>query len=165
MATKVSVGVTSATGYAATLVGLLATVLATVWPDVPQQTLATVAAAVFTVGSFLVTQVGRYVQAKEQIAAKPGSWQGSLSDLQSEMNMLRPQRLEAAKATIGSTTTEPRPSVTGNFAAEWEQRSKGSKVLDFGEDEPGDPDALPEMASTDPASIDPDGDDRKVALA
>lgn len=84
MATKVSVGVTSATGYAATLVGLIGTVLALVLPDVPQEQSAMIASAVFAVGSFVVTQVGRYVQAREQIkaaaaVAKPASWQGSVS--------------------------------------------------------------------------------------
>lgn len=162
MATKVSVGVTSATGYAATLVGLIGTVLALVLPDVPQEQSAMIASAVFAVGSFVVTQVGRYVQAREQIkqgavvardqaltesikragpgqiveypTPKPASWQGSL------------------KAPAGSTTTEPRPSATVS-------------AVDIVKPEPGDPDALPDMLSTPNDAIEQDGDDRLVAAA
>lgn len=61
----VPTGTTSKAGYAATVVGLIATALAVVFPDVPQQGTAAVAGAAFTILSFVVTQVGRYVQANQ----------------------------------------------------------------------------------------------------
>lgn len=65
---KVSVGPTTVAGYAATLVGLVATALVAVL-NVDQEQALLVASAVWTVGSFVVTQVGRYMQATK--AATP----------------------------------------------------------------------------------------------
>lgn len=71
MQQNVPVGPTTVAGYAATIVGALAAVLALALPNVPQQQTALIASGVFALGSLVVTQVGRYLQAHDQ--AKPGA--------------------------------------------------------------------------------------------
>src|SRR4051794_919961 len=66
----VPIGPTTVVGYGGTVVGLIASVLALIFPDGDEQTIALIASSVFTLGSFLVTQVGRYVQAKELARAQ-----------------------------------------------------------------------------------------------
>lgn len=67
----VPVGPTTIVGYGGTVVGLIASVLVLIFPDGDEQTIALIASAVFTLGSFLVTQIGRYVQAKELAKRTP----------------------------------------------------------------------------------------------
>ncbi len=67
----VPIGPTTVAGYGATIVGLIATILATML-DVDQQQAAVIAGAVFTVVSFGVTQIGRYAQARE-LAKRPAA--------------------------------------------------------------------------------------------
>jgi hypothetical protein len=66
----VPIGPTTVVGYGGTVVGLVASVLALIFPNGDEQTIALVASSVFTLGSFLVTQIGRYVQAKELARAQ-----------------------------------------------------------------------------------------------
>lgn len=65
----VPIGPTTIVGYGGTVVGLIASILVLIFPDGDQQTIALVASSLFTLGSFLVTQIGRYIQARE--LAKP----------------------------------------------------------------------------------------------
>jgi hypothetical protein len=67
----VPIGPTTVVGYGGTVVGLIASVLALIFPDGDEQTIALIASSVFTLGSFLVTQVGRYMQAKEMLKRPP----------------------------------------------------------------------------------------------
>jgi hypothetical protein len=59
------VGPATKAGYGATLIGIIGFALAMAFPDVPEQELAGIASAIFTVVSFAITQVGRYVQANQ----------------------------------------------------------------------------------------------------
>lgn len=70
-APTVPIGPTTIVGYGGTVVGLIAAVLSMVFPDGDEQTIALIASSVFTLGSFLVTQIGRYMQAKELLKPSP----------------------------------------------------------------------------------------------
>jgi hypothetical protein len=67
----VPIGPTTVVGYGGTVVGLIASVLALIFPDGDEQTIALIASSVFTLGSFLVTQIGRYMQARELAKRTP----------------------------------------------------------------------------------------------
>lgn len=71
VSTTVPIGPTTVVGYGGTVVGLIASILALIFPDGDEQTIALIASAVFTLGSFLVTQIGRYMQAKELLKPSP----------------------------------------------------------------------------------------------
>jgi hypothetical protein len=72
--TNVPVGVTTVVGYTATFTAAATAVLAYIFADADQQTLGTIAAGVVALGSLLVTQIGRYAQARELAkAAAPAS--------------------------------------------------------------------------------------------
>lgn len=64
-APKVPIGPTTIAGYSVTLAGALGAVIAFKSGDRSEQTLGTLAAGVFAAIAFVVTQVGRYVQARE----------------------------------------------------------------------------------------------------
>lgn len=66
---NVPIGVATVAGYGGTIVGAIAGVLSMIFPDQDPHSIGLVASAVFTIGSFLVTQVGRYWQAKEAAKA------------------------------------------------------------------------------------------------
>jgi len=68
-APNVPIGPTTVVGYGGTVVGLIAALLSMIFPDGDEQTIALIASSLFTLGSFLVTQIGRYIQAREM--AKP----------------------------------------------------------------------------------------------
>ena len=63
MKVKVGVGVTSVAGYAVTLAGVVAAVLAYTQGDRSEQTLGTITAGAVAAVAFVITQVGRYAQA------------------------------------------------------------------------------------------------------
>src|SRR4051812_8776437 len=67
----VPIGPTTVVGYGGTVVGLIASVLALIFPNGDEQTIALIASSVFTLGSFLVTQIGRYMQARELAKRTP----------------------------------------------------------------------------------------------
>jgi hypothetical protein len=67
----VPIGPTTVVGYGGTVVGLIASILALIFPNGDEQTIALIASSVFTLGSFLVTQIGRYMQAKEMLKRPP----------------------------------------------------------------------------------------------
>jgi hypothetical protein len=97
MNAKVSVGPATYAGYGATVVGLVATGLAVVF-NVDQEQAAVVAGAVWTVVAFAITQIGRYVQARD--ATKRG------------VSLSQPISLGTSPPLTAETTTEPRPSAT-----------------------------------------------------
>jgi hypothetical protein len=66
---NVPIGPTTVVGYGGTVVGLIAAILVLIFPDGDEQTIALIASSLFTLGSVLVTQIGRYLQARE--LAKP----------------------------------------------------------------------------------------------
>ena len=66
---SVPVGTTTKAGYAATIVGLIGTILAVAF-DLEEQDAAIIAGAVWTIVSFAITQIGRYMQARELAKAQ-----------------------------------------------------------------------------------------------
>lgn len=67
----VPIGPTTVVGYGGTVVGLIAAILSMIFPDGDEQNIALIASALFTIGSFLVTQIGRYIQARELAKRAP----------------------------------------------------------------------------------------------
>lgn len=66
---KVPVGTTTIAGYSATLTSTILAVLAFTEGDHTQQVVGTIVAGALAIGSLLVTQLGRYWQAREMARA------------------------------------------------------------------------------------------------
>lgn len=67
---NVPVGTATVAGYSVTVLAGVGAVLTLILPDVDQQQIALIASTIVSFGAFVVTQVGRFQQAKA-LAAKP----------------------------------------------------------------------------------------------
>lgn len=135
---KVSVGLATVTGYSVSTVAFVAAVLAYLGGDHSDQTVAIIGCGIVGALAFVVTNIGRYVQARSVI--KYGPWQVSTETLDVEKS-------------------EPTTSASGNagLLASWDPQSTGSTAaatsinysLVPDPDGPGDP--LPDDLADVPA--------------